>query len=615
MYSKKIILAAIGTLGLLGMTATVCPAQSVYSPGNISSILEDNSLRDATTRYVSVYSFFFPEEASRLGFTTDRTTLNDRTPETDAQALQAIEAVRNSLNEISKERLSPSKIPDYDLLKNTLDNTIWTLNQNRLARDPLYYTQGLDAVYDLLLFEQPDKRQEHRDFLGRVSALPKLAQQARQNLTDTSPQLARLAMEKAYYAYLSFDEIAKRLSAGANLTADYNSENTDKIIHDAKIAIKSMFDWFKSLSQQEDMLLDFRLGKNPYYAWLKMHYHISDKPDILEKKINRHFENAQKELWLSLRPFELSADMEEVTMVEDLNELPQNASYVPSAGKNPSDAKDSKLPKPVYTPPTANQFYALAGQLQSPLTLDGLLEDLTKQASTFGTRLVRAKVIPATMSYSMTPMPAYFTYQNLYLQIPALRTLFVRVPSGNQLAKEQALRQDFNEPSYKMLISRELVPGHYYQQYSTTNFVRRALGSPTLDNGWKDYSLRIAESQGYFLTDEERLFLAWHRYYRAVSALVDQRLHTHQYTYDSASRFLVDEQGFTEEQAAKLLNEVIASPGQALSYVAGELLWKQYADYYQKKFKDEGKTNALLLQAGNVLPSDLKAELKRLYRK
>ena len=614
MLSKKIILAGIGTLGLLGVTTTVCPAQSVYSPGNINSILEDNSLRDATTRYVSVYSFFFPEEASRLGFTSDRMALNDRTPETDAQALQAIEAVRNSLNEISKERLSPSKIPDYDLLKNALDNTIWILNQNRLARDPLYYTQGLDAVYDLLLFDQPDKRQEHRDFLGRVSALPKLAQQARQNLTDTSPQAARLAMEKAYYAYLSFDEIAKRLSAGANLTVDYSSENTDKVIHDAKAAIKSMFDWFKALSQQEDMLLDFRLGKKPYYTWLNVHYHISDKPEVLEKKINRHFEDAQKDLWLALRPFELSADMEEVTMVEDLNELPQNASYVAS-GKNKADSKASKQPKPVYTPPMANQFYALAGQLQSPFTLNNLLDDLTKQASAFGARLVRAKVIPATMSFSATPMPAYFAYQNLYLQIPALRTLFVRLPSGNQLAKEQALRQDFNEPSYKMLISRELVPGHYYQEYSTTNFVRRTLGSPTLDNGWKDYALHIAESQGYFLTDEEQLFLAWHRYYRAVSALVDQRLHTHQYTYDSATRFLVDEQGFTEEQAARLINEVIAAPGQSLSYVAGELLWKQYADYYRKKFKDDGQTNALLLQAGNVLPSDLKAELKRLYRK
>lgn len=611
MSHKKLVLLGAIIIGLTLNTAVTTHAQNAYETGDITAILEDNSFRDVATRYMSVYSYFFPEEASRIGFTSDRNTLNDRSPETDAQALQAFEAIRNAMKEINKSRLSRSKIADYNLLKNALDNTIWQLGQNRLARDPLYYTQALDAVYDLLLFPQSDKRQEHRDVVGRVSALAKIAEQAKQNLTDASPELSRLAMEKAYYAYLSFDAIDKKIIEGASLDANSN-ENLEQVSKKAKAAIKSMFEFFKLLSKQEDTLLDFRMGKKPYQNWLKMQYQITDKPEVLERNLKRYFENSQKDLWNALRPFELSADLEEVTMVEDLNEIPQNASYA-APGKNPTKPS-KKDDKPVYVPPTANQFYALAKQLHSPFQVSTLLDDITKQAATQATRLVRGKMLPTTMSFVTKPLPAYFAYRDLYLKLPALRALFLRIPTGNKLAQTEALDRDFNEPSSKILITRELVPGRYYQEYSISNSLRRTLGSPTMANGWKEYALRIAEKQGYFLTDEEQLFLAWHRYRLALSALLDQRLHSQQYTYDEALRFLTEEQGFPQEEALALLSESVAYPGRSVSYIVGDRVWQRYGEIYRKKLKDEGKLNVLLLQAGNVLPSDLKAELKRLYK-
>ncbi len=617
MVSKKLLLAGVLSCGLLAAAPVAAApittvSQTVYDPGDINSILEDNLLRDTATRYMAVYSFFFPEEASRLGFSSVRNTLNDRSLETDAQALQALEAIQTSLNEISEKRLSDAKIAEYHLFKNTVANQIWTLEQNRLARDPLYYTQALDALYDLLLFTSGDTRQRYRDLMGRLSALPKVTAQAKQNLTDTPSQRARLAMEKAYYAYLSFDELDKIISDGTALTNDpREAQQAKQKMRQAKTAIKEMFELFKSLSQQEDFFQDFRMEPEEYAHYLKKQYQISGTQHQLAKQLDRHFKNAQKELWKALQPFELSAETEEVTVVEDLNEPPQNEAYTAPETKS----KPVKKQKPVYTPPTAGQFYALASQLQSPFTVDNLLEDVNKQASTWGAKLVRSKVLPAAMSFNLKPLPKYFAYQQLAVKIPAVKNLFVRIPDGNKQAKQEALDRDFNAPALHLFISQELVPGHYYQTYSMTNGLRRVLGSPTLANGWADYALQIAQEQDYFLTDEERLFVAWHKYQRALKALLDQRVHTRRYSYDEAINFLTNEQGFTAEQAAAILNEIVRAPGEAVSYLTGLQVWQKASAPYKRKLKDASKVNALLLQAGNVLPEDLPNELKRLSQK
>ena len=65
--NKKLLCFVLFVLGLASV-ATKADAQSGLEVGSINAILEDNSLRDAATRYVSVFSYFFPEEATRLGF-------------------------------------------------------------------------------------------------------------------------------------------------------------------------------------------------------------------------------------------------------------------------------------------------------------------------------------------------------------------------------------------------------------------------------------------------------------------------------------------------------------------------------------------------------------------
>ncbi len=601
--NKKLLLLGLCAAGFFA--ASPLQAQMGFDSGDISAILEDNSLRDAFTRYTSVLTFFFPEEATRLGFTAGNNLLNDRTAQTDEQAMQAFKAVQNVLQQINFKALSPSKQAEYTLLSDTLDRQIFALNQNRIARDPLYYAQALDAVYDLILAPQNDSRKQRTDLLGRVSALPKVATQARENLTQAPPELARLAMEKAYFAYLSFDEVAQRITQGAALSNDPRDvAAADQTIQQAKSAVRQLFDLFKELSQPGiNIMDDVRIGDDNYYSLLQTYYQITDKPQALTKQLEQTLDQAQHRLFDALLPFQLSAEEEEITVVDGLNEIPQT-----QIEKKPA----AKPVKPVYSTPKANQFYAIANQLESPFNLDTVQQDFTKQAAALSSRLLQSKAVPSTAPLTVRPLSRYFSYQHRYLTAPAFSVFWLRLPQGNQLAQQEMLKRDYNEPAYKLLISQELVPGRYYQNQMVKNNIRRIFGSPTLANGWTLYALNLADKQGYFLTDEEQLFFVWQHYLRALSAVVDQRLHTRQYTYEQALEFLTEQNGFTQEQATALVNPLLTQPGQAVTFVWGAQVIEKAAAPYAKKTKPQ--VMELLLKVGNVSPKDLAKELKRVSK-
>lgn len=603
--NKKLLLLGLCATGLLTLSPAL-KAQTGFESGNISAILEDNSLRDAFTRYTSVLTFFFPEEATRLGFTSGNNLLNDRSTQTDDQALQAFKAVQNLVRQINFKALSPSKQAEYTLLDDTLNRQIFVLNQNRIARDPLYYAQSLDAIYDLTLAPQTDSRKQRTDLLGRVSALPNVVKQARENLTQAPPQLARLAMEKAYFAYLAFDDVAERITQGAALSNDPRdvaaAENT---VQQAKTAVRQLFDLFKELSQPGIHIPDdVRVGDDHYYSLLQNKYQISQKPQALTKQLEQGLDQAQHRLFNALLPFQLSAEEEEITVVEGLNEIPQTQ----------LEKKPAKKPaKPVYSAPTANQFYAIANQLDSPFSLDKVQLEFTKQAAALSSRLLQNKAVPSTAPLTIRPLNRYFSYQHVYLTMPAFSVFWLRLPQGNQLAQEEMLKRDYNEPAYKLLISQELVPGRYYQNQMVKNAIRRLFGSPTLANGWTLYALDVNAKNGYFITDEEQLFLAWQHYVRALMAVVDQRLHTRQYTYEDALEFLTAQNGFTQDEATALISPLLAQPGEAVSFVWGAQLLEKAAAPYAKKAKPQ--VMELLLQVGNVSPQDLTKELKRVAKK
>ena len=611
---KRTLLPALA--GCLACLAFAVPAaaQPAFDFEDIDTLLEDNALNDAANRYASVLLSFFPERATRLGFSSANSKLTDRSASNNALALNALRSVKEMTDEITPSQLSKANQTDLLLLQNALAADIWQLEQNRPETDPLYYTEAFDAIYDLMLKKTTSSAQQRADLLARVNALPQVALQAQANLIQPPAYLSQLAMERAYYAYLSFDEVTDFLLQGVEDEVSISQIKRDG--QTAKRAIKQMFDWFKSLSQEQNTQ-DFRLGTEAYAQILKDRYQITEKPAKLEKKLQKEFLSAQKNLAQALEPFTLETAEEEVTVVDDLNAKP-------TVQQTPAKTKK----KGKFVPPSAQDFYKAAQRVAAAPAGGDLIRALSQDAASLAQFFEQDGTLPASaIRFSVKQMPAFYAYTQAYLFVPPFGNqlspssdLFLRLPSGNKLARQEQLKKDFNAPVRKLLLSGELVPGRYYQTVAGKNLsaIRRLYPSRSLANGWSAYAQRLARERGYLATDEDLLFLAWNEYRRAAAALVDVRLQTKQYSYADAIDFLVTENGFTQEDAENIIKASVAHPGQSISYVYGlqsiENARKKHVKKAGKNFK-LSDFHSLVLKAGNVPPADLEEEINRLSRK
>ncbi len=592
-------------------------AQTDVDFESIDTLLEDNQLTEAANRYASVMLSFFPERATRLGYSSANSKLNDRSAQTNALALGALRSVKEITDQIKKDQLSAANQPDLELLQNTLNADIWSLEQNRIENDPLYYAEVFDAIYDVMLKKMTSTAQQKADLAARVNALPAVAAQAEKNLVQPPAFLSQQAMEKAYYAYLAFDEVTDFLLQGVE--DDISIAQIKQNGQNAKRAIKQMFDLFKRLSQEKDTQ-DFRLGADNYTRVLADRYQIEVKPSKLEKQLAKEFTAAQKELAQALEPFALDTAEEEVTVIDDPNGTP-DVQEIPQE-------KKQKAKKGKYVPPTAQDFYKAAARVQAAPSGGDLIAELTQDANQLASFFSQDGTLPASrMRFSVKPMPAFYAYFQAYLFMPPFgeqyaptTDLFLRLPSGNKLARQEQLQRDFNMPVRKLLLCGELVPGRYYQTVagSQLSAIRRLYPSVSSANGWSAYAQQLAARRGYISSDEERLFLAWTNYRRAAAALADVHLQTKQYTYADALNFLVTENGFAQEEAEILLKEIAARPGEAASYIYGLNAFEATYNAFRKKWGKQfspARFHALLLQAGNVPPDQLQQEAERLDKK
>lgn len=603
--------------GLLAFSAA--NAQTGFDFGNIDFLLTDNALDDAANRYASVTLTSEPERAGRLGFTSANAKLNDRSPRAQAAQLAALRAVRNALDEISAKQLSPSKRADLTLLKESMDDDIFALQQHRTESDPLYYAEALDAVYDVVLKPASSPRRQRADLTARLNDLKNVADQAEKNLANPSAFLARLAMEKTYYAYISFDELVDILVQDAE--DDIAAAQIKNQANEAKRSIKRMFDLFKEQSQQESAA-DFRLGKEAYAEILKNRYQTTEPLAKLEKRFAQDFLSAQKQLAKALEPFaqDVSANEDEVTVIDGLNNQP----IVEEQKKEPAK-KEKKAKKGKFVPPTAQDFYTVAKRItQAPAETD-LPALLTQEANQLAALLTDNGLLPAgQVAFTVKPLPQYYAYTQSDLFLPpfgnnARSDFFIRLPFGNRRAQAEQLVRDYNTPTRKLLTAQELVPGRFYQTAKTAGLSapRRFYPAQSMADGWNEYALKLASEAGYIVTDDELLFLAWHNYRRAAAALVDMRLQSRQYSYNDAMDFLVGENGFTQEDAEALIKESALNPGKAVGYAAGldalERARAKYAKKLGKKFS-LADFHTKVLKAGNVSPNELADELERLYK-
>ncbi len=605
---------------------------------DIDAIMEDNALTDVANRYGAVQLSFFPEYATRLGFESADGRLDQRDAERDAKAQRAYTIVEESLDEINRKALSEPKKTDYDVLKGRLAVDQWNLRRNRTALDPLLYSQVFESVYDLTMKTLNFQDLQDRDLAARLRGLLRVAEEAQNNLSAPAGFLAQLAMEDAYYAYLAFDAVPNYLTSRAQ--DDVSRAQLRADAKASKEAVRTMFEFFKQL-MQDNQGQDFRLGAEDYAFLLKNYYFIDEKPRKLEKRLIQNFRDAQENLSKASEMFALPVPQQEAETVMADIQVPGEettegvtVSSLEETTETPEKMQETSLPekankkKDKNAPAVrASDFNALANRLAQNVRPQDFMVSLSREAGNLAKFFAQDDTLPTSeVEFSIYNMPGYYAYSRAYLFLPPFGTqsnptndLFLRLPSGNELTRQEMLNRDFNGPTLKLMLSGQLVPGLYYRSaYNGNNLssFRKMYPVPTMRNGWEVYAQHLASERGYIITDEELLYLAWADYVRAAAALTDFRLHSAEYTYADAYDFLTIDNGFDQQQAEILLKDMVRRPGEAVSYIYGYDAIKALREKYEKK---EGKKfsaadfHAKLMNLGDIPPYRLEDEMEYAY--
>ncbi len=610
--------SAVCSMMFLGITPVWTPmahAQGSVSFGGLDSFLEENQLEEATKRYTSVLVSFYPEQATRLGFTGANDKLNVRTAQQSAMALAALYPVKTALEKINLQKISDSKRLDYALLLNAVNTSIWEEEQNRFLNNPLYYAQALESVYDLLLQPKTNPAQLRLQVKARLAAWPTVAEQAEKNLRNPSAFLAKLAMDKTYNAQLAADSLEPILSY--NMTDEYEINEQKRLIASARQSADKLFELFKKFSEQENSQ-DFRLGEETYSRLLDLHYQYHKPLEQLLADTDKYLQETQATLSQTMKPFlerarqGITAKSAKADNALGLETLPSLTPET-SAEKNGSENASQK---------SATDFWVAARPLFMAEIDETPLLTIQRDAAEAQNFLVAQGTLPpAKITFTATELPLYYAYFQPYVfrggnNQPAF---FLRVPAGPTALRQEIFDQDFNAPARKILVSSQLVPGAYYRvmQGGKDSTVRRLYPAKSLVNGWIAYAKQLAKDEGYLSSDEDLLFFAWDEYRQALAAWTDVRLHARRLTLDEAQTVLTNLHGFSTQQADDMLAQIAEHPGYAVSYVTGKMTLENLHQKFRKKMKKsfkEADFNAWLFQTGNILPDSLEGEITRLSK-
>lgn len=604
---KKIFSVALG-ISMLFSSALPLTAQSFSNFDDIDGIMQSNALTEISNRYAGILLSYYPERATLLGFESSNNKLDLRDAERDARALRALEMLKTALEELDYKALSVDRQTDYITLLGNINMDIFNIESNQLTKDPLYYSNALNSVYDLLIKPTLSAELQDRDMIERAMELKDTLREAKRNLTAPPTFLSQLATEQAYYGFLSFDEIPTRLLTGTKDEVTRHAIRNN--IADAKKNIRGMFDYFKELATTYNNI-DFRLGAEKYTYILNNKYFITKKTKDLDKYLEEAIRAARIGLYEALEPYAIN---ENETIVVEGDEQP---------AKQPS--KPRKVTKKTILP-TAKDFYAVAKKFQIAPPETNLLANITAEAQRVTKMYVENETLPeAETSYNIQPLPGYFAHTVPYLFVPPYGTqttqrndFYVRLPSGNATNKAKMLQQDFNRPTVKLMLAGQLVPGVYYQSILGREWpaFRKLYPVKTLQNGWIVYAQHLAKERGYLTADQDKLFLAFADYKRAVAAWIDFQLNTKALTYNGALEHLAAV-GFEQDEAESIIKNIAREPGDAISYLVG---YDALKNVRAKTAKKQGKKfllpefHKLLISVGNVPPDQLEQEVERAYK-
>jgi uncharacterized protein (DUF885 family) len=165
----------------------------------------------------------------------------------------------------------------------------------------------------------------------------------------------------------------------------------------------------------------------------------------------------------------------------------------------------------------------------------------------------------------------------------------------------------------------EAYPGHHLQsvialERTGLHPIGRYIFLSGFGEGWGLYSERLADEMGLFSGDVDRMGLLSAEAHRAARLVVDAGMHALGWSRDRAIEYLLTNTALSRSSAESEIDRYIAVPGQATSYMLGNLEIRRLREEARTKLGDRFDIKTFhdrVLEDGAVPLSVLAAKIER----
>ncbi len=506
----------------------------------------DQQFEELASRFLETYLAAHPEEATTLGDHRYDARMSDYTQAGVDAHIARCEAYLDTLRSIRFETLSAQHMIDYDILRRTLEASLFDLRELREWEwNPLAYNPG-DAVYGLIARDFAPLPERMRSVTGRLRCIPGVLVAARTNLRKPPSLHTETAILQNEGTIALLNTTLQPLIDSCPTTLRRELLGA----RDSAVAsLREYGEWLKT-----DLLPrssgDFRLGKERY-----------------EKKFGHRLDTEMK-------PAELLAlaerDLEATTAAMHGVASELHARLFPG---DPAD-KD-----------TVALIRRVLDHLAADRPDDGSIVDRTRADLEELLRFVREHDL---VSLPVDPidiivMPEFQRGVAVaYCDSPGAlekngKTFFAIAPTPAHwtAARKESFYREYNNYMLKNLAVHEAVPGHFLQltaanRAKAPTLLRSVMSSGVFAEGWATYCEQMMADAG-FGGPGVRLQVLKMRLRLLINAIIDQRIHAEGMTEREAMTLMM-EKGFQEEgEAAGKWRRACLTSAQLSTYYYGNI--------------------------------------------
>jgi uncharacterized protein (DUF885 family) len=543
---------------------------------------------DQANRFILAGLRYQPVEATQAGYHGDVAApldneLDDASPATIA-AQRAL-LLRGKECFAAAKVTDPEELADLALVRGNIEYGLFSLDVLQAYRyRPQDYVEMIGSgLFFPLTSTDGTEQARLSSVLARMEKIPRILDEARQNLKEADPVYLDTALEENAGNTAVIEQIGGVIPAGSPLRARYSAA-----ARAARVSLDSYGAWLKNDLARRPHTVTWRTGSAVYakiFAFA-LGPGTHQTPDSVLASAERDLPRVRAEMYAVA--------------------LPLHKQWFPEHGQHGDlrgDALQNKVIAEVID--RINQDHVAPGQL---------LEKVKAQAGGIRAFIVQKDLLTLSDRDNMRIVPTPVFLRGVYSvagfhPAPALEPTaeaeYWVTPIDPKMPRDQAESKlrEYNNWMLLYLTMHEALPGHYTQfehadsvRPASRRVLRVLLGNGPYVEGWGEYAVREMEDAGYANHDPRFVLMVQKIRLRVIAnAILDIRMQSRNMT-DQEALDLMEQKAFqTAAEAEGKLRRVKLTAGQLITYYVGYHQWidlrnriqqQQGSGFSLKRFND-----------------------------